>query len=50
MGTARHPHGVHCRQDKRRRGAPRGRPGVGHADAEGRHEASPYGTNELRKA
>ena len=26
-----------------RRGAPRGRAGVGHADAEGGHEARPYG-------
>jgi hypothetical protein len=25
-----------------RRGTPRGRPGVGHAGAEGRHEACPY--------
>jgi hypothetical protein len=32
-----------------RRGAPRGRPEVGHADGEGRHEACPYVVIELRK-
>ena len=32
-----------------RRGAPRGRPEVGPADGEGRHEACPYLVTALRK-